>query len=204
MDRRRPAASPGVPRWRDDKKPRSASALPNGGMAEWRNYRITEPKKVGRPKLEPPSRAADAADPRPSDPRERDSATRERGVIQGRSVPLQLTNLKKVFWPAEGYTKGDLIEYYRGVSPWLLPYLRDRPVVLTRFPDGIEGKSFLSRRMRQTSYRIGFGSVPIWSEDTGRDIKYFVCDDLDSLLYIANMGRSRSHLWLSSALAGAP
>ncbi|HET9752592.1 MAG TPA: non-homologous end-joining DNA ligase, partial [Myxococcales bacterium] len=60
-----------------------------------------------------------------------------------REVPF--SNLDKVFWPEEGYTKGDLIEYYRAISPWLLPYLRDRPVVLTRYPDGIAGKSFFQK-----------------------------------------------------------
>ena len=50
--------------------------------------------------------------------------------------------MKKIFWPDDGYTKGDLIDYYRAISPWMLPYLADRPVVLTRYPDGIAGKSF--------------------------------------------------------------
>ncbi|MGH7534213.1 MAG: non-homologous end-joining DNA ligase, partial [Gemmatimonadales bacterium] len=58
---------------------------------------------------------------------------------------VNFTNLDKVFWPEEGYTKGDLIEYYRVVSAWMLPYLRDRPVVLTRYPDGITGKSFFQK-----------------------------------------------------------
>ena len=48
---------------------------------------------------------------------------------------LKFTNLDKVFWPEERYTKRDLIEYYRTISPWLLPYLRERPVVLTRYPE---------------------------------------------------------------------
>ena len=59
--------------------------------------------------------------------------------------PIELTNLKKVFWPDEGYTKGDLVAYYRAISPWLLPYLRDRPMVMTRYPDGIGGKSFFQK-----------------------------------------------------------
>src|SRR5688500_12071972 len=58
---------------------------------------------------------------------------------------ISFSNLKKVYWPAERYTKGDMIEYYRAVSPWLLPYLRNRPVVMTRFPDGIDGKSFYQK-----------------------------------------------------------
>src|SRR6266576_447078 len=58
---------------------------------------------------------------------------------------VKFSNLDKVFWPDEGYTKGDLIEYYRAVSQWMLPYLADRPLVLTRFPDGITGKSFFQK-----------------------------------------------------------
>src|SRR5262249_44065008 len=115
-------------------------------------------------------------------------------------APVQKTvafsNLKKVFWPAEHYTKGDLIEYYRAVSPWLLPYLRGRPVVLTRFPDGIDGKSFYQKDAPDFAPEW-MRTVPIWSEDTQRDIRYFVCDDVESLLYIANMGSIPLHIWAS-------
>src|SRR5262249_1376588 len=53
---------------------------------------------------------------------------------------VRFTNLEKIFWPEEGHTKGDLIAYYRAISPWILRYLSDRPLVMTRFPDGIKGK----------------------------------------------------------------
>jgi len=108
------------------------------------------------------------------------------------------SNLDKIFWPEEKYTKGDLIEYYRAISPWLLPYLKDRPVVLTRFPDGITGKSFFQKDAP--------GFIPewlrterMWSEDTQREIDYFVCDNLESLLYLANMGTIPLHVWGSRA-----
>jgi bifunctional non-homologous end joining protein LigD len=104
------------------------------------------------------------------------------------------SNLEKVFWPDEKYTKGDLIEYYRAISPWLLPFLVDRPVVLTRFPDGISGKSFFQKDAP--------GFIPewlrterMWSADTEREIDYFVCDNLESLLYLANMGTIPLHVW---------
>src|SRR5947208_4638144 len=107
---------------------------------------------------------------------------------------VRFSNLDKVFWPDERYTKGDLIEYYRSISPWLLPYLKDRPVVLTRFPDGITGKSFFQKDAP--------GFIPdwmrterMWSEDTQREIDYFVCDDLASLEYLANMGTIPLHVW---------
>ena len=58
---------------------------------------------------------------------------------------VHFTNLDKPFWPEDGYVKGDLVDYYRAIAPWILPYLADRPVVLTRFPDGIHGKSFFQK-----------------------------------------------------------
>ena len=121
------------------------------------------------------------------------------GAAPAAGRDVRLTNLKKVFWP-EGYTKGDLIRYYDSVAPLLLPYLRDRPVVLTRYPDGIEGKSFFQKDAPVY--------VPDWvrtetvhSDDTERDIRYFVIDDLESLRYVANLGTIPLHVW--SARAGS-
>src|SRR5688572_22390733 len=109
---------------------------------------------------------------------------------------IAFSNPKKVFWPAEGYTKGDLIDYYRAVSRWLLPYLRNRPVVLTRFPDGIDGKSFYQKDAPEFAPEW-MRTIPIWSQDTQRDIRYFVCDDEESILYIANLGSIPLHIWAS-------
>src|SRR5262245_34446557 len=58
---------------------------------------------------------------------------------------VTISNPRKIFWPDEGYTKSDLVAYYEAVSPWLLPYLKERPLVLTRYPDGITGKSFYQK-----------------------------------------------------------
>ncbi len=110
---------------------------------------------------------------------------------------VTFSNLKKVYWPADGYTKGDLIDYYRAVSKWMLPYLRERPMVLTRFPDGIDGKSFYQKDAPEFAPQW-IRTVPIWSEDTQREINYFVCDDLESLLYVANLGSIPLHIWASS------
>lgn len=115
-------------------------------------------------------------------------------VVQAPEVAL--SNLKKVFWPTEKYTKGDLIEYYRAIAPWLLPYLKDRPLVLTRFPDGIEGKSFYQKDAPDFT-PDWIRTVPIWSEDTQRTLNYFVCDNLETLLYVANMGSIPLHIWAS-------
>ena len=109
---------------------------------------------------------------------------------------VTFSNLKKKYWPEDGYTKGDLIEYYRAASRWMLPYLRDRPLVLTRFPDGIDGKSFYQKDAPEFA-PAWIRTVPIWSEDTQREIRYFVCDLEESLLYVANLGSIPLHIWAS-------
>jgi len=115
-------------------------------------------------------------------------------------APVQKTitfsNLSKIFWRAERYTKGDLIAYYRAASRWILPYLRNRPLVMTRFPDGIEGKSFYQKDAPEFAPEW-IRTTSIWSEETQRDIRYFVCDDVESLLYVANLGSSLLHIWAS-------
>jgi bifunctional non-homologous end joining protein LigD len=109
---------------------------------------------------------------------------------------VKFSNLDKVFWPDERYTKGDLIEYYRAVSPWMLRDLAERPLVLTRYPDGIDGKSFFQKDA--PAYAQAFvRTVTIWSEDSQRELDYFVCDDQASLLYIANMAAILLHVWSS-------
>jgi len=109
---------------------------------------------------------------------------------------LVLTNPDKVFWPKERYTKGDLVSYYRAVAPWLLPYLRDRPVVLTRFPDGIEGKSFFQKDAPPWT-PAWMRTEKIWSEETKREIEYFLCDDERAVAFLANLGTIPLHVWSS-------
>jgi bifunctional non-homologous end joining protein LigD len=100
----------------------------------------------------------------------------------------KLTRLDKVFWPVEGYTKGDLLAYYERVWPWLAPYLKDRPVVLTRYPDGIAGKSFYQKNAPEFT--------PAWARRATLDgTDYFVCDDLRTLLYVVNSGAIPLHVW---------
>ena len=109
---------------------------------------------------------------------------------------IAFTNLKKIYWPADKYTKGDLIDYYRAVSKWMLPYLANRPVVLTRFPDGIDGKSFYQKDAPVFA-PDWMRTIPVWSEDTQREIRYFICDSEEALLYLANMGSIPLHIWAS-------
>ena len=124
------------------------------------------------------------------------------GAPGPRSVPL--TNLEKLYFPADGITKGsgltkgDLIEYYRAISPWLLPYLRGRPLTLTRFPDGIHGKSFFQKDA--PAWRPEWiRTVRVWSEESGRDLEQYVVEDLPSLLHVVNLGTIPIHVVASRA-----
>ncbi|MGH7349656.1 MAG: DNA ligase D, partial [Candidatus Rokuibacteriota bacterium] len=109
---------------------------------------------------------------------------------------LQPTNVNKIFWPAEGLTKGDLIAYYERMAPLMLPYLRDRPLVLTRFPDGIGGKSFYQKDAPDFA-PAWVRTERIYSRDTERDIAYLVADDVEMLRYVANSGAIPIHVWAS-------
>ena len=113
---------------------------------------------------------------------------------KGPRPTFNFSNLNKVFWKTEGYTKNDLIEYYRAISPWMLPYLHDRCLVLTRYPDGIEGKSFFQKDSPDYA-REFIKTVSVWSEDSQRELHYFVVEAVDELLYIANMAAIPLHIW---------
>ena len=120
----------------------------------------------------------------------------EGGAAVVASKEVKLTNLKKMFWPADGYTKGDLVAYYERVAPLLLPYLRDRPLVLTRYPDGITGKSFFQKDAPEFT-PAWVRTERVYSKDAEREIDYFVVDDVESLRYVANSGTIPLHLWAS-------
>lgn len=108
---------------------------------------------------------------------------------------VKVSNLEKVFWPAEGLTKGDLIAYYEQVAEVLLPHIQDRPIHLNRYPDGIEGKNFYQRHPpAHLPSWIPTADIP----DSGGDMeRYVVCNDRDTLLYLVNSGSIDLHPWMS-------
>jgi bifunctional non-homologous end joining protein LigD len=112
---------------------------------------------------------------------------------------LRLTRLHKVFWKDENITKGDLIEYYRAVAPVLLPYLKDRPTVLTRYPDGIDGEMFYQKDMPHW-VPPWLRTTTLWSEHSQREIHYVMIDDADGLSFVANLGSIPIHAWASRAV----
>lgn len=121
------------------------------------------------------------------------TTTRMRVDVGGRVV--ELSNLDKVLWPDVGYTKADLIEYYASIAPVLLPYLRDRPLSLTRHPDGIDGHSFYQKNAPDYA--------PEWMRTypVGRDddvTNYMLADDVAALVWLANQACIGIHPWLST------
>ena len=99
------------------------------------------------------------------------------------TLPI-LSHLDKVFWPKEGYTKGDLLEYYKAVSTLILPYLKDRPESFRRYPNGIKGSAFFQKN---------FINQPDWIhteeiQHSDKKVQYIIIDDEKSLLYAVNLG----------------
>jgi len=119
-----------------------------------------------------------------------------RPVTAGVERSVNLTNLDKIFWPDEGYTKGNLVDYYQAIAKWILPYLVDRPLVLTRYPDGINGKSFFQKDA-PVYVPDWLRLETMWSEHAEREIRYFIVEDVESLTYVANMGAIPLHIWSS-------
>jgi bifunctional non-homologous end joining protein LigD len=113
---------------------------------------------------------------------------------------LRLSNLDKVLYPEAGFTKGDLIDFYAAISPLLLAHLRDRPLTLKRYPDGVEGKHFYEKQCPR--HRPGWvQTTAVWSDRNKREINYCLCQDLPTLVWMANLADIELHPSLSRAEA---
>jgi bifunctional non-homologous end joining protein LigD len=163
---------------RDDLAPDECTAAPPG---EDRDQEELEPRPEAKPEAPPPGKTREA-------------------TPKGSTRRVVVTNRNKVFWPDEGITKGDLYQYYEAIAETMLPYLKDRPIMLVRHPDGIKGKHFY-----QWNVPVG---TPSWiqtlrmrSEDDGEEHEVFVADSVDSLLYLANLGCIPIHVLASRAIA---
>jgi len=116
--------------------------------------------------------------------------------VEGRR--LSLSNLDKVMYPRTGFTKGEVIDFYTRVAPVLLPHLRDRPLTLKRYPNGVEGKYFYEKQC--PSHRPGW----VRSEAvalSSKSIDFCICDDLPTLVWLANLADLELHPSLSKVPA---
>ncbi len=110
------------------------------------------------------------------------------------SVDLKLTNLHKIYWPDEGYTKFDLLKYYFTISKTILPYLKDRPLILKRYPNGIKGPLFYQHNLEEAPT---FVKILETHESTGKLVHNPLVNDLAGLLYLVNLGTITQNPWFS-------
>ncbi len=122
-------------------------------------------------------------------------------VVRSGSRQLELSNLDKPFWDAEGITKGDLLTYYRDVSPVLVPHLRGRPFTMKRYPDGWQGRNFFQKDVpAHAPSWLHTASLPATGRGGAtRTIRYALIDDPLALLWVVNMGCIDLHAWTSRA-----
>jgi len=109
---------------------------------------------------------------------------------------LHFTNLNKIYFPKDGYRKRDLLWHYLWAAPMILPFLKDRPLVLRRYPNGIEESAFFQKdAAKETPEWVK--TVSIVSEDRGRTVRYIVANDKATLMYLANLGCIDHNPWSS-------
>ena len=122
------------------------------------------------------------------------AAKRMEVEIDGRT--LSLSNLDQVLYPKAGFTKAQVIDYYTRIAPVLLPHLRDRPLTLKRYPNGVEGQYFYEKNC--PSHRPDWvRTVPVWSRHARRTINFCVADDLPTLVWTSNLADLELHTSLS-------
>jgi len=121
-------------------------------------------------------------------------------VISLSNIQVKTTNLNKIYFPQEGYTKGDLINYYLNISKFILPYLKNRPQSLNRHPNGIKGQSFYQKDMDVTQIPTWIKTEKLFSKSNGTTIDYLICNDTATLIYMANLGCIEINPWHSTYL----
>ncbi len=110
------------------------------------------------------------------------------------STELKFTNLHKIYWPEDGYTKFDLLKYYYTISKTILPYLKNRPLILKRYPNGIKGQLFYQHNLEDAP---DFVKIFKTRESSGKMVNNPVANDLASLLYLVNLGTITQNPWFS-------
>jgi bifunctional non-homologous end joining protein LigD len=141
-----------------------------------------------------PSAAAPAPGPAAA------AKSRKRATISVAGRELRVSNLDKVLYLRSGFTKGELIDWYARMGDVLLPHLRDRPLTMKRYPDGVEGKFFYEKRCPK--HRPEWvGTASIWSDTHNGEIEFCVVEDLPTLVWAANLANVELHTSLSRATA---
>ncbi|MBV9349274.1 MAG: DNA ligase D, partial [Patescibacteria group bacterium] len=114
-----------------------------------------------------------------------------------KTATFTLTNLDKKYWPQEGYTKGDMLAYYEKIGDTILPYMKERPLVLFRHPNGIDKAGFFQKDSSDLNLPDFVHTTMVHSESNDKEIRYVVCDNKETLLYAANLGCIEMNVWNS-------
>jgi bifunctional non-homologous end joining protein LigD len=117
-------------------------------------------------------------------------------IIEVEGRELKLSNLDKVLYPAAGFTKGQLIDYYVRIAPVLLPHLKGRPLTMKRYPEGVGGQFFYEKNC-PTHRPDWVKTVSIWSDGNNRWMQYCMVEDLATLVWAANLADIELHTSLS-------
>ena len=123
---------------------------------------------------------------------------RQANLVTSGGVTVQLSHLDKLFFPDEGLRKGDLVDYYRMVAPRMLPYLRERPVVMGRYPDGVTGEAIIQKNVSR-HFPDWVKRVEVPRLGRGGAVCQVVCDRPETLIYLANQACIELHVLLSRA-----
>jgi bifunctional non-homologous end joining protein LigD len=115
-------------------------------------------------------------------------------IVKGKR--LSVSNLDKVLYPKAGFTKGQVIDYYIRIAPVLLPHLKDRPLTMKRYPDGVEGEFFYEKNCPQHRPKW-VKTAKVWSEGNNRMMNYCLAQDLPTLVWAANLADLELHTSLS-------
>ena len=127
-------------------------------------------------------------------------SARQADLVTSGGVTVQLSHMDKVFFPDDDLRKGDLIDYYRMVAPRMLPYLRDRPVVMARYPDGVSGEAILQKNVSRY-FPDWVKRVEVERIGRGGAVCQVVCDRPETLIYLANQACIELHVLLSRVTA---
>ena len=116
----------------------------------------------------------------------------EHWVARAGDRELKLSNLDKVYWPEEGYTKADLITYYFNVSPTMLPHVYDRPLTMKRMPGGVHGDFFYEKNAPSHAPKW-MPTLEVYAQEVGRLINFLTVHDVAHMLWVANLGCIEFH-----------
>jgi bifunctional non-homologous end joining protein LigD len=120
----------------------------------------------------------------------------KRSILEVNGAKVEVSNLDKVFYPKTGFTKGQVIDYYVRISPLLLPHLKDRPITLKRYPNGVEGFFFYEKQCPPHPDWVRTTDVP---RSDGTDISYCLMNGLPALVWAANLADLELHTFLHKA-----